>query len=87
MNILALMTDQWRWDTLFAAGHPCQTPHLDRFAERAVPFRNACTCYPLCTPARGALMTGRWPYQNCLTDNVGGGSFYPHGKLHLGLPT
>ena len=83
LNIILLMADQWRWDTLFAPGHVCQTPHLDRFAGRAQPFRNAFTCCPLCTPARGSLMTGQWPHQNGLTDNVGGGSYLPHGKLHL----
>jgi len=87
LNLLLLMTDQWRWDTLFQTGHVCRTPNLDRFAERGVAFRNAFTPYPLCTPARAALMTGRWPHQVRLTDNVGGGSFHPHGKLHPGFPT
>ena len=87
MNLLIIMADQWRWDTLFEAGHVCQTPSLDGFAERAVAFRNGCTCYPLCTPARASLLTGKWPHQVCLTDNVGGGSYYPHGKLHRGFKT
>ncbi len=87
MNIIYIMTDQWRWDTIFQAGHVCQTPNLDRFAEKATVFGNAYTCYPLCSPARGALFTGRWPYQNSLTDNVNAGSFYPNGKLHPGYRT
>lgn len=82
MNIIYIMTDQWRWDTIFQGDHVCQTPNLDRFAEEATVFGNAYTCYPLCSPARGALFTGKWPYQNSLTDNVNAGSFYPNGKLH-----
>jgi len=83
LNIILLMADQWRWDTVFRPGHVCRTPQLDRFAERAQPFTNAFTCCPLCTPARGALMTGKWPHQNHLMDNVSGGSYHPHGKLHM----
>ncbi len=85
LHIILLLADQWRWDTLFQPGHVCRTPHLDRFAERAQAFRNAFTCCPLCTPARGSLFTGNWPHQNCLTANIGGGSYYPPGKLHIGF--
>jgi len=87
MNIVYIMTDQWRWDTIFQPGHICQTPNLDHLSEEAVVFNNAYTCYPLCSPARGALFTGRWPYQNNLTDNVDGGSYCPNGKLHTGYKT
>ena len=67
--------------TMFA-GRVCCTPHLDRLALQGVPFHNAYTCCPLCSPARGALLTGKWPHQTGLMDNVAGGSYYPHGKLH-----
>lgn len=86
-NIVLLMADQWRWDTLFQEGHICQTPHLDAFAAAGVAFTNAYTACPLCTPARAALLTGKWPYQANLTDNVSGTMFYPHGKLYPGLKT
>ena len=82
LNILYLMSDQWRWDTLFQPGHICRTPHLDRLGEQGIVFENAFTCCPLCSPARGSLFTGQWPHQTGLMDNVGAGSYYPHGKLH-----
>jgi arylsulfatase A-like enzyme len=82
LNIVLLMSDQWRWDTIFAPEHPCQTPNLLRLADQGVAFDRAFTCVPLCCPARGALFTGLWPHQTGLTDNVQPGSFYPHGKLH-----
>ncbi len=82
MNIVLLMTDQWRWDTLFAEHNRCRTPKLDRFAQESQVFANAFTACPLCTPARGALLTGNWPHQNCLMDNANVGSYYPAGELH-----
>ena len=86
-NILLIMADQWRWDTLFEPGHVCRTRHLDAFAEQAVVFDRAYPPCPLCCPTRGSMLTGRWPHQTRLMDNIGGGSYYPHGKLHPGRRT
>ena len=83
LNIVFVMSDQWRWDIIFQEGHVCRTPNLVRFAREGHAFHNAYTAYPLCTPARGSLFTGKWPYQNNLTDNVDGGSYHPNGRLHL----
>ncbi len=82
MNIVLLVADQWRWDTIFQEGNICQTPNLLRFAEQGVAFANAYTCCPLCSPARGSLFTGKWPHQTGLMDNVGGMMYYSLGKLH-----
>ena len=82
MNIVLLMSDQWRWDTIFQPDHVCQTPNLRRLAEEGVAFGNAFSCVPLCCSARGSLFTGLWPHQTGLMDNVQPGSFYPDGKLH-----
>jgi choline-sulfatase len=41
-------------------GHPVvQTPHLERLAERGVRFDAAYTPFPLCSPGRACIMTGR----------------------------
>ena len=82
LNIVFLMADQWRWDTIFRPGHVCHTPNLQRLAQHGVAFHNAFTCYPLCSPARGSLFTGLWPHQTGLMDNVDGMMFFPKGKLH-----
>jgi len=82
LNIVLLMADQWRWDTIFQPGHVCQTPNLDRFTETGIAFDKAFTNVPLCCPARGSFLTGLWPHQTGLMDNVQHGSFYPNGELH-----
>ncbi|WP_372572259.1 sulfatase-like hydrolase/transferase [Ruegeria jejuensis] len=81
-NIVLFLTDQWRWDTLNQPDHPARLPHLRAFQDEAANFTNAFTSVPLCTPARASLFTGKWPHQTGTMDNVGGQSYYPHGKLH-----
>jgi len=58
-NILLILTDQHRWDTLGCYGAAsCRTPHLDDLAARGVRFDAAyCPTSP-CSPARAALFCG-----------------------------
>ena len=70
-NVLILLADQFRSDLVGANGSTvCRTPTLDGLARQGVSFSRAYTTYPLCTPARGALFTGRYPHSNGLTANV-----------------
>jgi N-sulfoglucosamine sulfohydrolase len=39
-----------------------RSPHLDRLAHSGLLFPNAFTTAPQCSPARGALATGRYPH-------------------------
>ena len=58
-NVLILFTDQQRYDTINAAGHPHMiTPHLDRLAAEGCLFQNAHSTNPVCMPARHDLLTG-----------------------------
>jgi choline-sulfatase len=60
-NILLILADQLVPFLTGAYGHPVvQTPFLDRLVERGVRFDAAYTPYPLCAPARAALLTGRY---------------------------
>ncbi len=60
-NILVILTDQQRWDTVGAYGCPMGlTPNLDEMARRGVLFEKCFTCQPLCAPARGSLQTGKY---------------------------
>lgn len=63
-NIVMLFTDDQRFDTVAALGHPeVKTPNMDRLVRRGVTFTHACTQGGLhgaiCQPSRGQLMSGR----------------------------
>lgn len=60
-NILLIVADQWRGDTLGSVGHPhVRTPNLDALAARGVTFtRHYAQCCP-CGPARASLLTGTY---------------------------
>lgn len=61
-NILVIVSDQQRWDTLGCNGNSfTKTPHLDRMAARGVCFEQPFTPFPVCTPARASMWTGVHP--------------------------
>jgi len=69
-NVLLIVVDQWRGDTVSYLGHPCvRTPHLDALCRDGVTFRNAYTqCVP-CGPARASLLTGLYMMNHRVTQN------------------
>lgn len=70
MNLLFLMTDQHRVDTLGAYGNPhVATPNLDRLAARGTRFDRFYTPTAICTPARASLLTGQAPFRHRLLAN------------------
>ncbi len=62
-NIVLVISDQFRWDCVGAAGlNPMNlTPNLDAMASRGVIFRSAYCNQPVCAPARGSIFTGQYP--------------------------
>ena len=61
-NILFIMTDQQRFDTIAALGNPgIYTPNLDRLVRRGITFRQAYSTCPVCVPARYTIRTGCEP--------------------------
>ena len=61
-NILLLLADELRADTLGAYGHPlCQTPHLDALAASGTRFVDCVVTQPTCTPSRASILTGAYP--------------------------
>jgi arylsulfatase A-like enzyme len=58
-NVLFLLTDDQRPDTIHALGNEAiETPHLDALAKRGVAFTRAVCANPICTPSRGEILTG-----------------------------
>ena len=69
-NILYVMTDQQRFDSLSLYGRTqCQTPNLDRFAGSAMRFDRAYTVCALCSPARASMLTGLYPHRHRMWNN------------------
>ncbi|MFF6959470.1 sulfatase-like hydrolase/transferase [Streptomyces sp. NPDC008317] len=69
-NILFLMTDQHRVDTLGAYGNTVvETPALDGLAARGTRFDRFYTPTAICTPARASLATGLHPFRHGLLAN------------------
>lgn len=67
-NILLIMTDQQRWDSLGCYGQTAiRTPNLDRIAAEGVRFEACYTPNPICTPARASLMTGKHVLEHGVT--------------------
>jgi arylsulfatase A-like enzyme len=60
-NVVVFFTDQQRWDSTGVHGNPLDlTPNFDRMAHSGTHLYNACTCQPVCGPARASLQTGMY---------------------------
>ncbi len=69
-NILFVLTDQQRADTIHAGGNPyIRTPVMDRLCREGVRFSRAYTPSPVCVSARAAMITGQYPHRNGCYDN------------------
>ena len=52
-NLLVILTDQQRFDTIGALGNPAiRTPNMDRLAAGGMRFERAYANCPVCTPSR-----------------------------------
>lgn len=61
-NLLYVFADQWRYHAVGAANEDkVFTPNMDSFVAKSVCCTNAISTYPLCSPHRAALLTGKYP--------------------------
>ncbi len=73
MNILLIMADEFAAHALTrvrSTDEHFRTPHLDRLATSSTTFTQAYTPFPLCVPARSAMVTGRYPHQLGVISNA-----------------
>lgn len=70
INIVFILTDQFRFDCLGCLGHPLlKTPNLDAMAAQGTLFSRAyCATMP-CGPARTSIFTGRYADTHKAKDN------------------
>lgn len=72
-NVLVIMTDQHRVDTIGAllgdGARGVDTPNIDRLAAEGFAFTQAMTPTPICTPARTSLLTGKAPFRHRVLAN------------------
>lgn len=57
-----------------------QTPNIDKLAREGIRFSDAYAACPVCSPTRGALMTGKYPARTRVTDFIAGNP-YPFARL------
>src|SRR5262245_9449607 len=64
-NILLLMTDDQRPDTIHVLGNPViHTPNLDQLVRQGTAFIRAVSPNPLCVPSRAEVLTGCSGFRN-----------------------
>lgn len=69
-NVLLIVVDQWRGDTLGYLDHPSvRTPNLDALCADGVTFRNHYTQASPCGPARASLLTGLYMMNHRVVQN------------------
>lgn len=60
-NIVFLMTDDQRWDTIGSYGSKdAITPNVDKLSAQGVTFDNAYHAVAICMPSRATILTGRY---------------------------
>ncbi len=68
-NLLVLVTDDQRWDTLEAAGNRViHTPHLDRLARAGVRFAHAFVTTSICSASRASIFSGQYARRHGIED-------------------
>ena len=88
-NVLLIYVDDMGYNDLgcYGAQDPgIKTPNIDRLAADGIRLSNYLSACSVCSPSRGALLTGRYPQRNglpvCPNDKKENKDWYEH----VGLP-
>jgi len=69
-NLVFMFPDQFRRQAIgFMGADPVITPRLDKFAAESMVLTDAFSSYPVCSPFRAMLFTGKYPISNGVTTN------------------
>jgi arylsulfatase A len=80
-NVIVFFADDLGYGDLGCFGHPTiKTPNLDAMAKEGIRFTSFYSASSVCTPARAALLTGRYPIRSGMTSVV-------NAKSRNGLPS
>lgn len=68
-NIIMLLTDDQRWDTLGCMGNKIiKTPNIDRLASQGVVFDNVFVTTSICMTNRACIFTGQYASRHGILD-------------------
>lgn len=71
-NLILILTDDQRVDTLGCYGNPVvRTPHLDRLTSEGTLFTQATVTSAICTPSRASIFTGMHERRHGINFNSG----------------
>lgn len=68
-NVLVILMDDLGYGDISLNGSIYNTPNIDSIGENGLNFENFYSSYSVCSPARFACLTGRYPYRG-YADNV-----------------
>jgi arylsulfatase A-like enzyme len=88
-NVVLIVVDDLGWRDLSGQGSTFyETPHVDRIARSGTTFTNGYSTSPVCSPARGSLMTGCSPARIGITEWIGAksGSDWDQNTVLLSAP-
>lgn len=68
-NIIFILTDDQRFDSLGCLNKYFQTPRLDELAKGGILFENAFVTTSLCSPSRASILTGQYAHVHKVLDN------------------
>ena len=80
-NLLLVIADDLDPDHLGFCGNPlARTPNLDRLASQSASF-TVLRVQPVCRSTLATLLSGRWPHQTGIVNNLGEAALDPAGVL------
>jgi arylsulfatase A-like enzyme len=78
-NLVFVFPDQMRGQAMgFLGEEPVVTPNLDKFAAEGTILTQAAVNYPVCSPYRAMMLTGKYPHTNGVLGNCNSASV-PYG--------